>query len=487
VSGLARRYLGGRTLWFFGVSASAPMTVLVGGVVTTYAATGVVGVPIAFVGLTVALLVVTVGAVAMARHVGSAAPLFTLPARGLGRPAGMVGAVVALLAYNAVQIALYGLLGASLAAQFGGPWWAGAAVAWVGVGVCGALRVDLSGGLLAILLGTELLVIAVFDIGALTHPTGGMLPAAPLLPSQLAVNGIGGVLALSGAGFLGYESGTAYSEEARTDRSVPWATLGALGFLGPFYALSSYALAAAGGPDGVVAASRADPDLPFTIMAHTLGVYGPVIGALGRLLLITSIFAAMLSFHSTVARYIFGLAREGLLPARLARTGVAGGAGRDAPIGGSLLQSGFAALVVAIFALLHADPITVLFTWLAAGAAVGILALLVLTSAAARRWFARGGGTHEGVWVRSIAPTLGVVVGVVVVAVMLANLDTLLGVPAGSPLRYIIPACLAAAVGAGLGWAAWLRLRRPEVYERIGRGRPHPLVVPDARLNEVRF
>ncbi len=38
--GLARRSLGSQVLWLFGVSASAPMTVLAGGTVATFAAPG---------------------------------------------------------------------------------------------------------------------------------------------------------------------------------------------------------------------------------------------------------------------------------------------------------------------------------------------------------------------------------------------------------------------------------------------------------------
>lgn len=68
-------------------------------------------------------------------------------------------------------------------------------------------------------------------------------------------------------------------------------------------------------------------------MVGTLGLLGPLLADLGRLLLVTPVFAAMLSFHATAARDTFALARENVLPAVLARTGVGTGAGRDAPSG----------------------------------------------------------------------------------------------------------------------------------------------------------
>jgi amino acid transporter len=38
------------------------------------------------------------------------------------------------------------------------------------------------------------------------------------------------------------------------------------------------------------------------------------------LLFISSVFAALLAFHNAVARYLYALGREGLVPERLGRT-----------------------------------------------------------------------------------------------------------------------------------------------------------------------
>ena len=84
-AGLARRSVGVGGLWFFAVSASAPMTALVGGVVTSYGHTGVVGMPVSFLLLTAVLWLLTVGYVAMNRYVAHAAPFYALLALGLGR------------------------------------------------------------------------------------------------------------------------------------------------------------------------------------------------------------------------------------------------------------------------------------------------------------------------------------------------------------------------------------------------------------------
>lgn len=486
-AGLARRSVGAGGLWFFSVSASAPLTVLAGGVVATYAGTRVVGVPLAFLALTVALALLAVGFVAVARYAGHAAPFYAVLAQGLARPFGVAGAAVALVTYSAIEIALFGLIGAFLAGTLGGVWWFWAALVWATIALLGVLRVDIGAGVVTVLLILEIAVVGLFIVAAFGNPAGGELSTLPMRPDQLLVDGIGGVLALTVAGFVGFESATAYGEEARTDRSVRRATFAALLFIGPFYALAAWALALAVGPGEIGVRALQDPDLVLTVLAGNFGILGGVLARLAGVLLVTSIFAAMLSFHGTVARYLFALGRERVLPPLLARTGSGSASRRDAPVGGSAVQSAFSAVVLAAFAAAGADPLATVFTWLAALSAVALLALLVTTSVAAMAWFWRGGGTDEGLWTTVIAPFLGLVAGVAVLATTVANLNALLGVPADSPLPAIIPTVVGAAALAGLVWAAVLRGTQPDVYAGIGQGRPHPLALPDRRLSDVRL
>ena len=86
------------------------------------------------------------------------------------------------------------------------------------------------------------------------------------------------------------------------------------------------------------------------------------------MLFLTSMFAALLSFHNGVARYLFALGRERVLPAALSRVGTRSGG----PVAGSLAQSALALVVVAVFALSGADPVLQMFTWLSGTAAVGV-------------------------------------------------------------------------------------------------------------------
>jgi amino acid transporter len=478
-SGLDRSSLGTAGMWFFTVSASAPMTVLAGSVVATFAVTGVVGVPLSFVLLALALYPFTVAYTAMSRRVPHAGVFYSYVALGLGRTWGIAGGLVALLSYNAIQICLYGLLGASLTTLWPGvhlPWWGWAIIAWAIVGGLGVLRNHINARVLTTLLVCEIGMILLFDIGAFTHPAGGHLSLSGLAPGRLFVGGIGGALAFGIAAFVGFEVAPVYGEEAKGRPPVARATFAALGFLGVLYALSSLALSVTVGPEQVVTAAQdLNSGIPFSTISS---LYGGVIADFAHFLLITSIFAALVSFHNSAARYVFAMARERVLPSWLGVVGSRSGAG--APIGGSLLQSAVAIVVFGAFAVSGADPVTTLFTWLSYIAAVGVLALMVATSVAAVRYF-RGVPAplepHETTWVRVTAPVLGAVALAVVLSVTVYNSSAVLGTNSSSPLTVVLPGIVALFAAIGLLWGAILQRARPEIYQRIGAGQTKPLAV----------
>lgn len=475
-AGLSRRTIGAGSLWTFAVAASSPMTVIAGGVVATYTTTGVTGVPLSFLILTVTLGLLTVGYVAMARHIPHAATTYALVAKGLGPAAAVAAAAVALVGYNTIEIGLFGLLGWSLAATAGGVWWVWAGGAWLLVAILGPLRVRLSVNVVLGLLVLELAIIAAMDLAAFTHPAAGSVSIAPLSPAALFVNGAGGVFALGMAAFTGYETGPIFAEEARGQHAVSRSTFAALGFLGLFYAVSSWAMAV--GVDDVT-----DPEagLPFSIL---VGAYGATVSWLATGLLMTSMFGAMLSFHGAVARHLFALGRARVAPAWLARTGT--GSLSGAPVAGSVAQSVLAGAAIITYAALDLDPLTALFTWLSTVGAVAILGLLVVTSIAAVRYFARGRGGQENAWTRRVAPTLGILLGGSVLLGAVLNLDSLLGQPPGSLRVYLVPGAILAAAVTGLFWAWHLRAIRPGIYTTIGDDAPHPLTVIDERIRYIK-
>jgi amino acid transporter len=472
---LRRRRLGVIHLVFFTVAASAPLTVLGGGVTTTFAVTGNVGVPLSFLVLSVALALFAVGYAAMSRHVSNAGAFYSYLAKGLGRSWGVAGAFVALVAYNAIQIGLFGLFGAGFA-DFAAtvlgidlPWFVWAYAALALVGILGVLRVDLNAKVLAVLLILEIVAVTLYDIGAFTHPAGGAVTAEGLAPSALFVPGVGAVFAFGIAAFVGFESGAIYSEECRNPRvTVARATFVALAFTGLFYALSAWAMTVTVGPENLQAAATENgPGLVFGALAEH---WGPVVADVANVLFLTSVFAALLSFHNGVARYLFALGREEVLPSGLSQVGARSGG----PVAGSLSQSLLAAVVVLLFVLAGSDPILQLFTWLSGMAAVGVVLLMAGTSAAVVGYF-RHHRADATTWQRLVAPAAATIVLLVLVLLLIVNFDALLGTDPTSALPWILPGVVLLAAVVGAVWGAVLRARRPDVYAGIG----HTAMAPE--------
>jgi amino acid transporter len=480
---LARRTLGRAALLVFAVGASSPLTVLSAGLVAMYAATGVSGVPLAFLVVTVALLTLAVGYVAMSRHVEHSAPFYAQVAR-VNRTAGVAAAAVALLGYNAIQIALYAFIGTTLTGLFGGVWWVWATVAWSVVAVLGRFRGAENAKILGSLLAVEIASILLYDVAAFAHPAEGHLSAAPLAPSNLFTVGVSGVLAFAMASFTGVETPPVFGEEARSSKTVWFATLGGIAFLGLFYSMTAWAFALASGTGHVVDAARGALSGakvgPFDFLER---IYGMGMASLAQFLLITSILAALSAFHATVARYVFALAREQVLPPALAQvsSGVKGGA----PLGGSLVQTVTAGLVLAGFVLVGADPMATMFVWLSTIGAVSILALLLASSIAALAFFRTGQGAQESILVRQVMPGIGGVLGVLVLLFMVTNLSSLLGAAPGSLSPWFLVAGVLGTAALGAVRGGYLRRRRPEVYEQLSRGRPDPLTDRQHRLAEL--
>jgi len=487
---LSQRRLGVGSLIFFTVAASAPMTVLAGGVIATFAVTGNVGVPLSFPVLGIALALFAVGYAAMTRYVDNAGAFYAYLARGLSPAWGVSGSAVAIVAYNAIQIGLYGLFGFSMAgfaqAHWGLTWdWSvWALLAWLVVGILGLFNVDLSAKVLGVFLVGEIIAVLLFDIGAFGHPAGGHITATGLSPGKLFGPGVGGVFAFGIAAFVGFESAAVYSEESKDPRrTVARATYAAIAITSVLYAVSAWGLTVATGTDKIAGQAQ-DPasGIPFSLIQ---GYFGEGIATAANVLLLTSVFAALLSFHLVVARYTFAAGQEGVLPRFTAVTSRRTGA----PVAGSLLQSGLALVLVLVFVVLRRNPLTELFTWFSYVAAVGVLMLMLGTSLAVVGFF-RGRDTAETAWQRLVAPILATVALAAITTVVVVNSDSMLGTAKGSMLTWVLPGVIGIAAVLGLLWGLVTKFSRPDVYQGIGQGGPRQAaalsglagLVPDSSL-----
>lgn len=467
---LASNRLGVASVVFFIVAAAAPLTTAAGGVTTGFAVTGVLGLPLAYVVVTIVLAVFAAGYVAMSRHITNAGAFYTYAVHGLGRLPGVAASFIALVAYNAMQIGLYGIFGAALSGLLGSlfavsvPWWVCALGGWAVIAVVGVLRVDVNGRVLAVLLVAECIVVVVYDLIFVGHPAGGQLSFDTLTPANLATVGWGASLAVAVAGFVGFEGSAVFAEETKDPRrTVARATFIAIAFIGVLYAVSSWALSVITGPDKIVSLSAEQG--PMLLFNLGDAFVGKAFTDLGQILFVTSLFAALLSFHNTVARYLFSLGREEVLPRGLGSTHYRTGS----PYAGSLTQSSLALLVLIIAAVTQIDPVVSLFFVGTNLGALGVLILMVLTSIAVIGYFRERPGL-ERPWSRTVAPALGGLLLTLVLVLVLDNFHTLLNVPDGDARAWAVPSVFAIAAAIGLLWGWFLKVDRPEVYRTIGLG-----------------
>ena len=269
--------------------------------------------PLAFAAVGLVLLLFSVGWVAMNRRSPHAGALYAVIARGLGRPVGVGAGWIALLAYTALQIGLYGRLGAAVGPLLrdwfavSPPWWMVVAGCWLVVALCGLLRVQVLGALLGVLVLAEVAGLGVAGV-LYARSDGTPLLSGTLLTSSYPA--LGPLLAGAALAFAGFETAAVYGEEARSPRrALPGSAYGVVAVAALLYA-------------GV-----------FPIAASSVP---------GRVVLVTGLLAGLIALHHTIARYLFALGRERLLPAALGRT-----ARRTcAPRAGSLVQSLLAAVLL---------------------------------------------------------------------------------------------------------------------------------------------
>ncbi|GIF15552.1 APC family permease [Actinoplanes teichomyceticus] len=465
---LARDRLGVAAVVFFVMSAAAPLTVVAGVVPTGLAVTGLTGISVAFVAVALILAIFSVGYVAMARHISNAGAFYAYVSRGLGRPVGVGASWVALLAYNMFQVASYGGFGAIAQPLFvdwfglDAPWWAFALVAWALVAVLGVRDVAVNGKVLATLLVAEIALTVVFSIAEMLSD-GFQASSAPVDVSTLTGAGSGALLVMAITGFVGFEQSVVFSEESRDPRrTVPRATYIAIALIAVIYAFASWAMISAAGDEVVTRAGEEGPELFFNLAS---GPLGNIALHLGHILFLTSLIAAMISFHNIISRYMFSLGREGVVPRLFGRTVP----GTGAPKNGSLAQSAVGLLVIVAYAVAGWDPLVQLFFWGGTGGGLGVLLLITLTAFAVIGFFARN-PQGEDVLHRIVAPVAGAVLLVVVSYLALDNIATLLGVEPGSKPAVVVPGAFLVVLVAGILWGVFLRSSRPQVYAGIGLG-----------------
>jgi amino acid transporter len=415
--------LGTLGIVFFVVAAAAPLVGMTGAVPVAIVAGNGAAAPGAYLAVGLTLLLFSVGYAAMSNRVTNTGAFFAYVGRGLGIGPGVGSAFVSLVAYLAVQLAIFGFFGALMASQMedklhlSASWWLWALVGWAAVLLLSLLSVDVGAKVLGVLMCLEiasLLLLAVVVLGR--GGADGVDVGASFAPSRVFAGGFTGgagiALAFAFASFIGFEATAIYGEESRDPkRTVPRATYLAVGVITLLFALTSFGIVTGLGADKVVdeaAKLSTVGDVPLANPAAVVfGVADRYVGTwlstLMSWLVLSSLFAGLLAFQNSAARYFFAMGRAGVLPRALDRTNRPG-----APHLASITASVITLAVIVFFAARGLDPVLNLFYWFSGLAVVAIVVVEALVCVAVIVFFRRAGDDPR-VWHTTIAPALAFV------------------------------------------------------------------------------
>lgn len=466
---------------FFVVAAAAPLVGMTGAVPVAIVLGNGAAAPGAYVVVGIILLLFSVGYAAMASRVTNVGAFFAYVGRGLGIVPGVGSAFVSLVAYLAVQLAIFGFFGGLVSgemnAKFGvdWPWYVWTLIAWVLVLALSALSVDVGAKLLGVLMTLELLslLITAFAVFFSGDTPEGFDLAASFAPANIFAGGLastaGIALAFAFASYIGFEATAIYGEEAKDPhRTVPRATYLAVITITVVFGFTAFAVVTGLGAGAIVdqtlelSEGLANPAAVLFAVAETY--VGTWIVDVMSWLVISSLFAGLLAFQNSAARYFYAMGRSGVLPSALDRVN-----GRGAPWAGTLVTSVVSLVVILIFWLSDLDPILNLFYWFSGLAVLAIVFVEILVSLAVIAFFSRHRG-EVGVWQSVIAPLLAIL-GLTVGMWLLASRFGLL---AGTVQEGVDPTV----TPWGLNTTGWILVLTPFVMFAIG------LLVGKLRLKE---
>ncbi|MFN8191584.1 MAG: APC family permease [Nocardioidaceae bacterium] len=477
--------LGPVSIAFMVVAAAAPLTVVSATSINALVSNGP-GIAFAYLVGSALMLLFVVGYMAMTPHVRRPGAFYAYVTAGINRATGIGVSFIALLTYLSLAIGVYVFFGfiASLevdrwtSGALSLSWWQWSAIAMVVAGVLGYLNIEFSAKVLFVALCLEVLLVVVVSIAILIKGGGPEgISATSWLRSDVInhAGGLGMGVLFGVSIFGGIEATAIFRDEARTpERTIPRATYGAVIGVAIFYVFAIWSFLQAYGVGGFADAVAGNPGDLY--LATAMQFVGSVIANVVSVMLLTSMFASVLSYHNILARYLHALGTRRVLPGHL---GSVHGTQLSPHIASVTVTVG-SLVLIGLWAASGLDPVAQVFPWHIAVATIALIVMFIVTSASVVGFFARN-PLDKRLWNTKIAPVVSIVLLAGVLVMAYKNFALLTGeIPAwGSFLLAVMPFL---ALGVGLVIALWLRTSRPEVYadlSDLGEDELHSTVVHD--------
>jgi amino acid transporter len=459
---LRKNALGVAGIVFLVLAAVAPLTgiVVVASLVIALGNGG--GAPASFFVVAAVLLLFAVGYAQMSKQLVNAGGFYAFVVKGLGRTGGLIAGFIATLGYNFFVVGTIGTSGffmQIIIADLTGfelHWYAWGLASIIVSFLMARHGVDFSSKVLGVSLILETAILVVFDISVLVK-TG--FDVSAFSPSTVLSGSLPIGLLLAATGYLGFEATALFSEEAKNPlRTIPRATYIAITSIAVILGVTTWAVVSA---TGVAQAQNTalehlpTGDLVFSLAQQYLGT---ALTDVMMVLLLVSLFAAMLAFHNAATRYLYALGRAKVLPTVLAHTRSGG-----APQVAGIAQATFAAVVAGLFALAGLDPITSLVPSMLGFGTLSVIVLQALAALSITVYFRR---QHDPrLWSTFIAPGIGFLGLLAITLLAIVNFDIVAG--SDALVIRLMPLLLVIAIIGGIGYAAYLRKAKPAVYDGL--------------------
>ncbi|MEU4233245.1 APC family permease [Nonomuraea sp. NPDC026600] len=442
------------------------------------ATAGTLPLGLAFGGPSTALMFIVAGVIVgifcigyaqMVRRINRPGAFYNYITRGLGRPAGVGAAMIAVVGYPvglvataAVQaIVAHEVLSSTLNVNIDWQWLL--LISTVITALFAWRQIDFNAKVVSVVVVVEVVAILVLAIAIIVKHGSSAIPLDVFSWSTLEIGDWKVALVFAILCFQGYEAGALYSPEAKDpERTVPRALYGALIILTGVLAFESWTLTGLAGRHELMDTVQQQGFVGFIFgtVQESLGTAGLNIFAI---CVLVAQLACAIGITSFMGRYLNGLAKDRVLPSFLAKDNKHG-----APGTAVLLLSGLGLVVPLILSAVGIDPYTQLA---AVGFGLGALAataLQGLASASVIAFFLREGAGNLNIWKRLIAPALATVLLITAFVTEIQSFTYITGnqetwtkaIPWILPLVFVI----------GLGVAFYFKANRPDVYDGLASG-----------------
>jgi amino acid transporter len=463
-----RGNLGVAQLFFSVMAWNAPLVIVVGIIPVMVVIGNGIATPIAFIVAGLIIAAFAVGFTRMARVLPNPGAFYSYITAGLGKSVGLGSGLLTLFGYFAAYAGTpaFGgvVLGTLVEDTLNGPdlpWWLWGSLFFLIAGILGYLRVELSAKVLTFVLALELIVIVVYDVLVAVTQGVSALSFAPFSPAHW-FDGSFGIALLFGLGMYGgFEITALFRDEVRDpERTVPRATFAVIVTAMCLYAVTAWLFVNSVGLDRAVAVASADPTGSMTGSMAAVG--SKILADSATVLVNTSTIAVVLAGHNIVARYVFNLSADRILPPVLSRVHPRHGS----PYLASLATSVVAVAINIPIVLADLDPMATYAAMLGITSFVLIL-VLFLTNIAIPVYMRRHGGalfTLGGMVFCPIVAGVGLAAGVVLAA---TNFPLLIG--GSTTLATTLMVVMLAIFSLGVVLAILYRRAKPDIYAKIGR------------------